>query len=54
MGALLAAMGVALIFIGALIETLDLTVAALASFFCIFAIIPKVLLVFFLGFSHLL
>lgn len=39
MGALLAAMGVALIFIGALIETLDLTVAALASFFCIFAII---------------
>lgn len=37
--ALLAAMGVALLFIGSLIETLDLSMAALASFFCIFAVI---------------
>ena len=37
--ALMAAMGVALLFIGALIETLDLSMAALASFFCIFAVI---------------
>ena len=37
--ALLAAMGVALMFLGGLIETLDLTMAALASFFCIFAVI---------------
>jgi len=37
--ALLAAMGVALLFVGALIETLDLSMAALASFFCIFAVI---------------
>ena len=38
-GALLAAMGVAIIFLGSFIEALDLTVAALASFFCIFAVI---------------
>ena len=37
--ALLAAMGVALMFLGSLIETLDLTMAAMASFFCIFAVI---------------
>lgn len=37
--ALLSAMGVALMFLGGLIETLDLTMAALASFFCIFAVI---------------
>ena len=37
--ALLAAMGVAMMFLGSLIETLDLTMAALASFFCIFAVI---------------
>ena len=37
--AVLAAMGVALIFIGSLIQTLDLSMAALASFFCIFAVI---------------
>ena len=39
LGAILAAMGVALLFIGSFIETLDLTMAALASFFCIFAVI---------------
>ncbi len=38
-GAILSAMGVALLFLGALIETLDLSMAALASFFCIFAVI---------------
>ena len=38
-GALLAAMGVALLFIGSFIETLDLSMAALASFFCLFAVI---------------
>ena len=37
--ALLAAMGVAIMFLGSLIETLDLSMAALASFFCIFAVI---------------
>ncbi len=37
--ALLAAMGVALMFLGSLIETLDLSMAAMASFFCIFAVI---------------
>jgi len=37
--ALLAAMGVALLLVGALFETLDLTMAALASFLCIFAVI---------------
>ena len=37
--AVLSAMGVALLAVGALIETLDLSVAALASFFCIFAVI---------------
>ena len=39
LGAILAAMGVALLFVGSFIETLDLTMAALASFFCIFAVI---------------
>ena len=39
LAALLAAMGVALIFLGSVIEVLDLSVAALASFFCIFAVI---------------
>ena len=39
LGAILSAMGVALLFIGSFIETLDLTMAALASFFCIFAVI---------------
>ena len=37
--ALLAALGVALLFLGSFIETLDLTVACLASFFCLFAVI---------------
>ena len=37
--ALLAAMGVAMLFIGSIFETLDLSMAALASFFCIFAVI---------------
>ena len=37
--ALFAAMGVALIFLGSVIEVLDLSVAAFASFFCIFAVI---------------
>ena len=37
--AVLAAMGVALLFIGSIIKTLDLSMAALASFFCIFAVI---------------
>ena len=37
--ALLSAMGIALLFIGMIIETLDLTMAALTSFFCIFAVI---------------
>ena len=37
--ALLAAIGVALIFLGSVIEVLDLSVAAMASFFCIFAVI---------------
>ena len=37
--AMLAALGVALLFISGLIETLDLSMAALASFFCIFAVI---------------
>ena len=39
LGAILSAMGVALLFLGSFIETLDLTMAALASFFCIFAVI---------------
>ncbi len=39
LGAILAAMGVVLLLIGALIEVLDLSMAALASFFCIFAVI---------------
>ena len=37
--ALLASLGVALLFLGSFIETLDLTVACLASFFCLFAVI---------------
>ena len=37
--ALLAAMGVALIFLGSIIEALDLSAAALASFLCLFAVI---------------
>ena len=37
--ALLAALGVALLFMGSFIETLDLSMAALASFFCLFAVI---------------
>ena len=37
--ALLAAIGVAIIFVGSLIETLDLSMAALASFFCLFAVL---------------
>ena len=37
--AMLSALGVALLFISGLIETLDLSMAALASFFCIFAVI---------------
>ena len=37
--AILSAMGVVLLMLGALIETLDLSMAALASFFCIFAVI---------------
>lgn len=39
LGAVLAAMGVVLLTIGGLIEVLDLSMAALASFFCIFAVI---------------
>ena len=39
LGAILSAMGVATLFVGSFIETLDLTMAALASFFCIFAVI---------------
>ncbi len=37
--ALLSAMGVVILFLGSLIETLDLSMAALASFLCIFAVI---------------
>ena len=39
LSAVLAAMGVVLLLIGAVIEVLDLTMAALASFFCIFSVI---------------
>ena len=39
LGAMLAAMGVVMLAIGGLIEVLDLSMAALASFFCIFAVI---------------
>ncbi len=39
LGAVLAAMGVVLLTIGGLVEVLDLSMAALASFFCIFAVI---------------
>ncbi len=39
LSAVLAAMGVVLLLIGAIIEVLDLSMAALASFFCIFAVI---------------
>lgn len=38
-GALLSALGVSLLALGALFETLDLTMAALASFTCVFAVI---------------
>ncbi len=37
--ALLSALGVALLFVGALFSTLDLSMAALASFFCLFAVL---------------
>jgi hypothetical protein len=37
--ALLASLGVALLFVGSLIETLDLSMAAMASFFCLFAVL---------------
>ena len=39
LGAILSAMGVSLLLIGSLFEILDLSMAALASFFCIFAVI---------------
>ncbi len=39
LSAVLAAMGIVLLSIGSLIEVLDLSMAALASFFCIFAVI---------------
>lgn len=39
MSACLAAMGVVLLIIGAFVEVIDLSMAALASFFCIFAVI---------------
>ena len=39
LGAVLASIGVVLLIIGAMIEVLDLSMAALASFFCIFAVI---------------
>ena len=39
LGAILASMGVVLLTVGAFIEVLDLSMAALASFFCIFAVI---------------
>ncbi len=39
LSAVLSAMGVVLLLIGAFIEVLDLSMAALASFFCIFAVI---------------
>ncbi len=39
LGAVLASMGVVLLMIGAFVEVLDLSMAALASFFCIFAVI---------------
>lgn len=38
-GALLSALGVSLLALGALFETLDLTMAAFASFACVFAVI---------------
>lgn len=38
-GAMLSAMGVALLFLGSLFETVDLTMAALASFACLFAVL---------------
>ena len=39
LGAILSALGVVFLLLGSLIETLDLSMAALASFFCIFAVI---------------
>jgi hypothetical protein len=38
-GAILSALGVAMLLVGAMIEVMDLSMAALASFFCIFAVI---------------
>ena len=38
-GALLSALGVALLAVGLVIQTLDLSMAALASFFCLFAVL---------------
>ena len=38
-GAMLSALGVVILALGSVITTLDLTVAALASFFCIYAVI---------------
>lgn len=37
--ALLSALGVALLFLGSIIQTLDLSMAAMASFFCLFAVL---------------
>lgn len=39
LGAILSALGVAMLLVGAMIEVMDLSMAALASFFCIFAVI---------------
>ncbi len=39
LGAILSAMGVALLFVGSVVQVLDLSAAAFASFFCIFAVI---------------
>ena len=39
LGAILSALGVAMLLIGSMIEVMDLSMAALASFFCIFAVI---------------
>ena len=38
-GALLSALGVALLAVGLVIQTLDLSMAAMASFFCLFAVL---------------
>ena len=39
LGAILSALGVAMLLVGSMIEVMDLSMAALASFFCIFAVI---------------